>query len=87
MNTRLQVEHPVTEMITGIDLVREQVRIASGAPLELKQKNVKFNGHAIECRINAEDPKNFTPSPRHGQRLPSARRAGRATRFEHLCRI
>ena len=63
MNTRLQVEHPVTEMITGIDLVREQVRIASGAPIELKQKNVKFNGHAIECRINAEDPKNFTPSP------------------------
>ncbi len=63
MNTRLQVEHPITEMITGIDLVREQVRIAAGIPLELKQKNIKFSGHAIECRINAEDPKTFTPSP------------------------
>ncbi len=63
MNTRLQVEHPITEMITGIDLVREQVLIAAGAPLELKQKNIKFTGHAIECRINAENPKNFTPSP------------------------
>jgi acetyl-CoA carboxylase biotin carboxylase subunit len=63
MNTRLQVEHPVTEMVTGIDLVREQIRIADGAPLSLKQKEVKFNGHAIECRINAEDPKSFRPSP------------------------
>jgi acetyl-CoA carboxylase, biotin carboxylase subunit len=63
MNTRLQVEHPVTEMITGIDLVREQIRIANGAPLSVKQKDVKFNGHAIECRVNAEDPKTFRPSP------------------------
>ncbi|MEZ6023168.1 MAG: acetyl-CoA carboxylase biotin carboxylase subunit [Hyphomonadaceae bacterium] len=63
MNTRLQVEHPVTEMITGLDLVREQIRIADGAPLSVKQKDVKFNGHAIECRINAEDPRTFRPSP------------------------
>jgi len=63
MNTRLQVEHPVTEMITGIDLVREQIRIADGAPLSVKQKDVKFQGHAIECRVNAEDPATFRPSP------------------------
>jgi acetyl-CoA carboxylase, biotin carboxylase subunit len=63
MNTRLQVEHPVTEMITGIDLVREQIRIADGAPLSVKQKDVKFQGHAIECRINAENPRSFRPSP------------------------
>ncbi|HEY6916647.1 MAG TPA: acetyl-CoA carboxylase biotin carboxylase subunit, partial [Allosphingosinicella sp.] len=63
MNTRLQVEHPVTEMITGIDLVREQIRIAEGQPLSCKQEDVQFHGHAIECRINAEDPWNFTPSP------------------------
>ncbi len=63
MNTRLQVEHPVTEMITGIDIVREQLRIASGEKLGYSQKDVNINGHAIECRINAEDPKNFMPSP------------------------
>jgi acetyl-CoA carboxylase biotin carboxylase subunit len=63
MNTRLQVEHPVTEMITGLDLVIEQIRIASGAPLSVKQEEVTFQGHAIECRINAENPKNFRPSP------------------------
>ena len=63
MNTRLQVEHPVTEMITGIDLVREMVRIASGAPLGYAQDDVKFSGHAIECRINAEDPETFMPCP------------------------
>ncbi len=63
MNTRLQVEHPVTEMITGIDIVREQIRIASNAPLGLRQDEVKFAGHAIECRINAEDPRTFAPSP------------------------
>jgi acetyl-CoA carboxylase biotin carboxylase subunit len=63
MNTRLQVEHPVTEMITGLDLVIEQIRIASGAPLTLKQEDVTFSGHAIECRINAENPKTFRPSP------------------------
>jgi acetyl-CoA carboxylase biotin carboxylase subunit len=63
MNTRLQVEHPVTEMITGIDLVREQLLIASGEPLSVKQDEVRIQGHAIECRINAEDPKTFMPSP------------------------
>jgi len=63
MNTRLQVEHPVTEMITGIDLVIEQIRIASGAPLSFSQEDVRFEGHAIECRINAEHPQTFTPSP------------------------
>jgi acetyl-CoA carboxylase, biotin carboxylase subunit len=63
MNTRLQVEHPVTEMITGIDLVREQIRIADGMPLSIKQDDVRFNGASIECRINAENPVTFTPSP------------------------
>jgi len=63
MNTRLQVEHPVTEAITGVDLVREQIRIAAGEPLSFTQDDVKFTGHAIECRINAENAETFTPSP------------------------
>jgi acetyl-CoA carboxylase biotin carboxylase subunit len=63
MNTRIQVEHPVTEMITDIDLVLEQIRVAAGSDLELAQSNVKFHGHAIECRINAENPVSFRPSP------------------------
>ena len=64
MNTRIQVEHPITEMRTGIDIVKEQIRIAAGEVLKIKQKEVKFNGHAIECRINAENPdKNFRPCP------------------------
>jgi acetyl-CoA carboxylase biotin carboxylase subunit len=63
MNTRLQVEHTITEMITGLDLVIEQIRIAAGAPLSLRQEEVRFDGHAIECRINAENPKTFRPSP------------------------
>ena len=63
MNTRIQVEHPVTEMITGVDLVKEQLRIAAGLPLSYKQEDIKVKGHAMECRINAEDPKTFLPSP------------------------
>jgi acetyl-CoA carboxylase biotin carboxylase subunit len=63
MNTRVQVEHPVTEMITGVDIVREQLLIASGEPLSLKQSDIKIRGHSFECRINAEDPKSFLPSP------------------------
>ena len=63
MNTRLQVEHPVTEMITGVDLVREQIRIAAGEPLSFTQDDVTFDGHAIEVRINAENSETFTPSP------------------------
>ncbi len=86
MNTRLQVEHPVTEAITGIDLVREQIRIAAGLPLSFSQEDVAFEGHAIECRINAENPRTFTPSPGRvtdfhapgglGVRLDSAMYAG-----------
>jgi acetyl-CoA carboxylase, biotin carboxylase subunit len=63
MNTRIQVEHPVTEMITGIDLVREQIRVAAGQPLSVRQEDIEFRGHAIECRINAENSDTFAPSP------------------------
>ncbi len=62
MNTRIQVEHPVTEMITGVDLIKEQLRIAAGQPLSIKQDGVVVRGHAVECRINAEDPNTFLPS-------------------------
>jgi acetyl-CoA carboxylase biotin carboxylase subunit len=63
MNTRIQVEHPVTEMITGIDLVNEQIRIAAGGSIGLTQDDITFEGHAIECRVNAENPATFRPSP------------------------
>jgi acetyl-CoA carboxylase, biotin carboxylase subunit len=63
MNTRIQVEHPVTEMITGIDLIKEQIKIASEIPFTLRQEDIQLNGHAIECRINAEDSRTFMPSP------------------------
>ncbi len=63
MNTRLQVEHPITEMITGLDLVREQIRVATGAPLGYRQEDLEFRGHSIECRVNAENPQTFAPAP------------------------
>ncbi|HEY6085940.1 MAG TPA: ATP-grasp domain-containing protein, partial [Nitrospira sp.] len=63
VNTRIQVEHPITEMVTGIDLIKEQIRLADGQSLSFKQQDIKLNGHSLECRINAEDPDKFTPSP------------------------
>ncbi len=72
MNTRIQVEHPVTELITGVDLVREQLLIAGGEKLSIKQDDIRINGHAIECRINAEDPDTFMPSPGLVKRFLSA---------------
>jgi acetyl-CoA carboxylase biotin carboxylase subunit len=63
INTRIQVEHPVTEMITGIDLIKEQIKLAAGEPLPFRQQDIRFRGHSIECRINAEDPERFVPCP------------------------
>ena len=87
MNTRLQVEHPVTEEITGIDLVREQIRIAYGEKLSFKQKDIEFSGHAIECRINAENPRTFAPSP--GKVIDFHAPGGMNTRLDSAlyCRI
>ena len=78
MNTRLQVEHPITEALTGLDLVREQILIAAGEPLSFAQEAVSFRGHAIECRINAERSDDFRPSPRRCPQLPPCRGLGRA---------
>ena len=70
MNTRIQVEHPVTEFVTNVDLIKSQIRIASGEPLNIRQEDIEFKGHAIECRINAENPEmNFRPSPGKIERL------------------
>jgi acetyl-CoA carboxylase biotin carboxylase subunit len=63
VNTRIQVEHAITEMVTGLDLIKEQIRLADGQSLSVKQQDIKLNGHSLECRINAEDPEKFTPSP------------------------
>jgi acetyl-CoA carboxylase biotin carboxylase subunit len=63
MNTRVQVEHPITELITGVDIVKEQLRIAAGLPLGYRQTDIRLSGHALECRLNAEDPETFVPSP------------------------
>jgi acetyl-CoA carboxylase biotin carboxylase subunit len=77
MNTRLQVEHPVTELVTGIDLVKEQIRVAEGQPLSFRQEDIRLRGHAIECRIYAEDPEqNFLPSPGRISRLTVPRGPG-----------
>ena len=84
MNTRIQVEHPVTEMITGIDLVNEQIRIAAGGDLPVRQDEVRLMGHAIECRVNAENPESFRPSPGAHRLLSSAGRPRRARRFGGL---
>ena len=79
MNTRIQVEHPVTEMITGIDIIQEMIRVAEGNPLSFSQEDVRINGWAIECRVNAEDPnRNFMPFPRASKILFAARRIRRS---------
>ena len=88
MNTRIQVEHPVTEWVTGIDLVKEQIRIASGKKLSYTQDQVHLSGHAIECRINAENPaKGFRPSPGTITGYVPAGRKGDPDRFRYLQRL
>lgn len=85
MNTRVQVEHPVTEMVTGIDIIKEQIKIASGEGLEYKQENIQFTGHSMELRINAENPnKNFMPCPRINHRIAFTRRKWYSCGYCHL---
>ena len=79
VNTRVQVEHPVTEMITGVDIVKQTIRVAAGEELPFKQKDIKINGHAMECRINAEDPRSQLRALRRADRRPSTRPAARAS--------
>ena len=88
MNTRVQVEHPITETVTGIDIIKEQIKIAAGQKLELKQEDIKFMGHSLECRINAENPKkNFMPCPRKDFRFTYTRMKWNKNRYSNISRI
>ncbi len=87
MNTRVQVEHPVTEMVTGIDIIEQQLRIAAGLGLDIEQDQVEIRGHAIECRINAEDPTTFVPSPGKIEHFLCPRWCRCSCRFTHLRRL